>query len=83
MRPPLCTSTRTRGIDVGRMLSIGEAQVEEGYFIQGSTWVEPEEQTSRELKDRYGVSAYAVSAATQASGPREFQYQVDIEGDAL
>jgi YegS/Rv2252/BmrU family lipid kinase len=80
----LCTSSRTRAIDVGRLRSIGEARVDEKYFIQRLyIGVEPEEQTSRELKDRYGVFAYAVSAATQASGPREFQYQVDIEGEAL
>ena len=41
----LCTSSRTRAIDVGRLRSIGEAQVDEKYFIQRLyIGVEPEEQ---------------------------------------
>jgi YegS/Rv2252/BmrU family lipid kinase len=80
----LCTSTRTRGIDVGRLLNIGQAQVDDRFFIQRLyVGVEPEEQTSRELKDRYGVFAYAVSAPKRVSGPREFKYQVEIDGDVL
>jgi YegS/Rv2252/BmrU family lipid kinase len=80
----LCTSTRTRSIDVGRLTAIGQAQVADRYFIQRLyIGIEPEEQTSRELKDRYGVFAYSVSAAGRASGPREFLYQVDIDGEAL
>ena len=80
----LCTSTRTRGIDVGRLRSVGQAQVDDRYFIQRLyIGIEPEEQTSRELKDRYGVFAYAVSAAGRVSGPREFQYHVDIDGEVL
>jgi diacylglycerol kinase family enzyme len=80
----LCTSTRTRGIDVGRLRSVGQAQVDDRYFIQRLyIGVEPEEQTSRELKDRYGVFAYAVSAPKRVSGQREFQYHVDIDGDVL
>jgi YegS/Rv2252/BmrU family lipid kinase len=80
----LCTSPRTRGIDVGRLLSIGQAQVDDRYFIQRLyIGIEPEEQTSRELKDRYGVFAYAVSTPKRVSGPREFQYKVDVDGDTL
>ncbi len=48
---------------MGRLRSVGQAQVDDRYFIQRLyIGVEPEEQTSRELKDRYGVFAYAVSA---------------------
>jgi YegS/Rv2252/BmrU family lipid kinase len=80
----LCTSTRTRDIDVGRLRSVGQAQVDDRYFIQRLyIGVEPEEQTSRELKDRYGVLAYAVSAPQRVLGPREFQYRVDIDGEVL
>ena len=69
---------------MGRLRSVGQAQVDDKYFIQRLyIGIEPEEQTSRELKDRYGVFAYAVSAATQVSGPREFEYQVDIDGEVL
>jgi YegS/Rv2252/BmrU family lipid kinase len=80
----LCTSTRTRGIDVGRLRSVNRAQVDDHYFIQRLyIGIEPEEQTSRELKDRYGVFAYAVSVAGRVSGPREFQYRVDVDGEIL
>jgi YegS/Rv2252/BmrU family lipid kinase len=80
----LCTSAKTRDIDVGRLRSVGQAVVDERYFIQRLyIGVEPEDQTSRELKDRYGVFAYAVSAPKRVSGPREFGYQVDIDGDVL
>ena len=80
----LCTSGRTRSIDVGRLRNVGQAQVDDRYFIQRLyIGVEPEEQTSRELKDRYGVLAYAISAPKRTSGAREFQYQVDIDGESL
>jgi YegS/Rv2252/BmrU family lipid kinase len=80
----LCTSTKTRDIDVGRLRSVGQAQVDDRYFIQRLyVGVEPEEQTSRELKDRYGVFAYAVSAPKRVSGPRQFRYQVNIDGEVL
>lgn len=80
----LCTSTRTRGIDVGRVRSIGQATVDDRYFIQRLyIGIEPEEQTSRELKDRYGVFAYVVSEARRASGPGEFRYRVVVDGAPL
>ncbi len=80
----LCTGSKTRDIDVGRLKAVGQAQVDDHYFIQRLyIGIEPEEQTSRELKDRYGVFAYAVSAAGRVSGPREFHYQVDIDGEVL
>jgi diacylglycerol kinase (ATP) len=80
----LCTSSRTRGIDVGRLRSIGQAQVDDRHFIQRLyIGIEPEEQTSRELKDRYGVFAYVVSEARRASGPHEYQFRVEIDGDSL
>ena len=79
----LCTSTRTASIDVGRLRSVGQAQVDDRYFIQRLyIGIEPEEQTSRELKDRYGVFAYAVWLA-QRGPAREFQYHVEIDGEAL
>ncbi len=80
----LCTSSKTRDIDVGRLKGVGQAEVDDHYFIQRLyVGVEPEEQTSRELKDRYGVFAYTVAAVRRASGPREYRYQVVIDGEAL
>ena len=47
----LCTSHNQRYIDI--------AQTEDGYFVQRLfTGIEPEEQTSREDKNKYGTLAY-------------------------
>ncbi len=60
----LCTSAKTRAVDVGRIRELGQATVEDRYFVQRLyVGVEPEEQTSREEKDKYGVFAYLVNAA--------------------
>src|SRR4029077_18178017 len=60
----LCQSDRLRSIDVGRLVEVGNVDVPDRYFIQRLyVGVEPEEQTSREMKDRYGVFAYAVNLA--------------------
>ena len=65
----LCRSTGVRSIDVGRLLEVGNVDVPDRYFIQRLyVGVEPEEQTSREMKDRYGVFAYAVNMAQRGSG---------------
>ncbi|HEY6569625.1 MAG TPA: diacylglycerol kinase family protein [Candidatus Limnocylindrales bacterium] len=78
----LCTSPATRSIDVGWLRSIGEPQVDDRFFIQRLyIGVEPEEQTSRELKDRYGVFAYAVSAVKQHVAPARARYTVVVDGE--
>ena len=65
-RRALCTSTSTRAIDVGQLPVMGQAKVDDRYFVQRCyVGVEPEEQTSREMKDKYGVFAYAVSMASR------------------
>jgi diacylglycerol kinase (ATP) len=80
----LCSSSRTRAIDVGRLRTIGQAKVDDRYFIQRLyIGVEPEEQTSREMKERYGVFAYLVSAAKEVSERRTAHYQVEIDGDQI
>ena len=72
----LCTSTNTRQIDV--------AQVNGQYFIQRLyVGTEPEEQTSREMKDKYGVFAYAVSMKKQVKDAKPVKYSVDIDGDKV
>jgi YegS/Rv2252/BmrU family lipid kinase len=69
----LCTSHNTRRIDA--------AQVDDQYFIQRLyVGIEPEEQTSRELKDQYGVFAYAVSIK-QRGKPKQIDYRVTIDGE--
>lgn len=68
----LCTSSRTRAIDVVR--------VGDEYFIQRLyTGTEPEQQTSREMKDKYGPIAYFANMFQQI-GKREALYQVTIDG---
>ncbi len=77
----LCRSTRVRSIDVGRLVDVGEAKVPDRYFIQRLyVGVEPEEQTSREMKDRYGVFAYAVNMA-QGGPATEVAYRAEIDGE--
>ena len=77
----LCTSANTRSIDVGRLVSVAQAQVEDRYFIQRLyVGIEPEQQTSRELKDKYGVFAYAVSMAGRAKTGSRCRYLADVDG---
>ncbi len=80
----LCTSTKTRNVDVGRIRELGQAKVEDRYFVQRLyIGVEPEEQTSREEKDKYGVFAYLVNAAGHArdtSAP--IHYRVELDGES-
>jgi diacylglycerol kinase (ATP) len=79
----LCTSRNTRAIDVGRLMSVGEAKVADRYFIQRVyIGVEPEEQTSREQKDKYGVLAYAVNMAQHKGEGKHFRYKVELDGEA-
>lgn len=71
----LCTSERTRAIDAVR--------VGDEYFIQRLyTGTEPEQQTSREEKDKYGPLAYFSNMFKQR-GNQEVQYRVTIDGVQL
>ena len=77
----LCRSTRVRSIDVGRLLEVGNVDVPDRYFIQRLyVGVEPEEQTSREMKDRYGVFAYAVNLAQRGPGGH-VAYRAEVDGE--
>ena len=70
----LCTSTKIRNIDV--------AQVGDQHFIQRLyVGIEPEEQTSREMKDRYGIFAYAISMARQRKNALQVTYRITIDGE--
>jgi len=69
----LCTSSRTRAIDVVR--------VGDEYFIQRLyTGTEPEQQTSREMKDKYGPLAYFANMFQQGNNP-EVLYRLTIDGE--
>jgi YegS/Rv2252/BmrU family lipid kinase len=68
----LCTSSRTRHVDAVR--------VGEDYFIQRLyTGTEPEQQTSREMKDKYGPLAYFANIYSQRNNS-EARYQLTIDG---
>ena len=72
----LCTSQNVRHVDVVQM---GDA-----YFIQRLyTGIEPEQQTSREDKDKYGTFAYAINSYHQARDTKEVNYRVTIDGELI
>ncbi|UCC52378.1 MAG: diacylglycerol kinase family lipid kinase [Anaerolineaceae bacterium] len=70
----LCTNHKVRHVDV--------VQMNEGYFIQRLyVGIEPEEQTSRESKDKYGTFAYAIDSFHRAQHRKEARYKVIIDGE--
>jgi YegS/Rv2252/BmrU family lipid kinase len=74
----LCTSTHLRPIDV---VQLGNA-----YFVQRLyVGIEPEEQTSREDKDRYGTFAYAINAFRKGRtrNDKEVHYRITIDGEVI
>jgi diacylglycerol kinase (ATP) len=81
----LCTSRTTRAVDVGRLRDLGQAETADRYFVQRMyVGVEPEAQTSRELKDRYGVFAYLVNATRHVGDATpNAHYRVELDGESL
>jgi diacylglycerol kinase (ATP) len=78
----LCTSRNTRSIDVGHLVSLDKATAGDRYFVQRCyIGVEPEEQTSREMKNKYGVFAYAVSMAQRGGQEHHYRYHVTVDGE--
>jgi YegS/Rv2252/BmrU family lipid kinase len=76
----LCTSRSLRRIDVGRIREIASPRVPDRFFIQRMfVGIEPEQQTSRDLKDRYGVFAYAMSAVSRHD--KRAHYRAVADGD--
>jgi YegS/Rv2252/BmrU family lipid kinase len=72
----LCTSYNQRKIDV--------AQLEDGYFIQRLfTGIEPEEQTSREDKDKYGTLAYLKRDIGRLRDIQDISYRLTIDGEEI
>jgi diacylglycerol kinase (ATP) len=72
----ICTGGRVRRIDVGR---IGEQ-----YFIQRMyAGVEPEQQTSRQMKDRFGLLAYAIQVPKQLHQADTTRFRVTIDGHMI
>jgi YegS/Rv2252/BmrU family lipid kinase len=80
----LCTSRRTRAVDVGRLSELAQAEVADRYFVQRLyVGIEPEEQTSRELKDKYGVFGYLVNAAHHVGKTTAVHYRTVLDGESF
>jgi diacylglycerol kinase (ATP) len=72
----LCTSRKLRSTDI--------VQLGKEYFIQRLyVGVEPEQQTSRQMKDKYGTLAYALTAYQQFKSQQETNYRITIDGQLL
>ncbi len=72
----LCTSHNRRKIDI--------AQLKDGYFVQRLfTGIEPEEQTSRADKDKYGTFAYLKRDINRLSELQDIPYRLTIDGEAI
>jgi YegS/Rv2252/BmrU family lipid kinase len=73
----LCTSHNRRHIDIGQ-LADGD------YFIQRLfTGIEPDEQTSREEKDKYGTLAYLKRDVNRLSQIEDIPYRLTIDGEEI
>jgi diacylglycerol kinase (ATP) len=72
----LCTSSTVRHVDAAR--------VGDEYFIQRLyAGVPPESQTSRDLKERYGLLAYAITLPKQVLRATESEYRLTIDGRVI
>jgi YegS/Rv2252/BmrU family lipid kinase len=72
----LCTSRNRRQIDV--------AKIGDGYFVQRLfTGIEPEEQTSREMKDKYGTIAYLMRDIKRLGEIQDIPYRLRIDDQEI
>lgn len=72
----LCTSHNQRRVDV--------AQVGDDYFVQRLfTGIEPEEQTSRADKDKYGTLAYLKRDIGRLRNERDVPYHLTVDGETI
>ncbi len=81
----LCTSHHTRLVDVGRVAVSADGTTREELFIQRVyLGMEPEQQTSREEKDRFGVLAYPVSLIKRpAAAGEHHSYRVQADDESI
>ena len=72
----LATSHKVKNVDI--------VAFKDQYFIQRLyVGIEPEEQTSRELKDKYGTLAYAVSVRERLKTKKDIHYRITIDGEVI
>ncbi len=72
----ICTSKSVTKVDVVKM---GKKFFVSRLYIG----IEPEEQTSRELKDKYGVFAYGVSVAHRSKNTKAVKYTITVDGKKI
>jgi diacylglycerol kinase (ATP) len=78
----LCTSSKVRSVDVGRV-QFGSNENHEELFIQRLyLGMEPEAQTSRDEKNRYGVLAYPLTLV-QRPDSVQHKYKVIADGESI
>lgn len=79
----LCTSSKVRSVDVGRVQLSSNGTTHEELFIQRLyLGMEPEAQTSRDEKNRYGVLAYPLTLV-QRPDSVQHKYQVVADGESI
>ena len=72
----LATSHKVKNIDV--------VAFEDQYFIQRLyVGIEPEEQTSRDKKDKYGTLAYAITVKERLKSKKDIHYHITIDGEVI
>ena len=72
----LCTSQNIRDVDVVQM-------GDECFILRLYVGIEPEQQTSREDKDKYGKMAYLVDTFRKARDSKEVNFRVTIDGETV
>jgi YegS/Rv2252/BmrU family lipid kinase len=70
----LCTSQNIRDVDVVQM-------GDECFILRLYVGIEPEQQTSREDKDKYGKMAYLVDIFRKARDSKEVNFRMTIDGE--
>jgi YegS/Rv2252/BmrU family lipid kinase len=72
----LATSRVVKNVDI--------VSFKDEYFIQRLyVGIEPEEQTSREMKDKYGTLAYAVSVRDRLKTKKDIHYRITIDDEII
>ena len=72
----LCASQKVRNVDVVQMGDIC-------FILRLYVGIEPEQQTSREDKDKYGKLAYIIDAYRKARDSKEVNYRITIDDELI
>ncbi len=72
----LCLSTKIRKTDVGK---IGD----QFFILRLYAGIEPEKQTTREMKNKYGPLAYGIALKEQITNATEAEFKLSIDDETL